>query len=89
MTQVLAKANFDHDKPKRPGDLFEVSPQAAKQLERKGLVEIIGDGPAVENPTTSAGASSSASPADQASPEATAEKSKGGGRKKKADAQSS
>lgn len=84
MTQVVALARFDHGGNKAPGETFECSPQAAAALEKKRLVDIISDGPAIKNPSTSAGAKLSASPVDPALPEQTVIKSKRGKRKGKA-----
>lgn len=82
MTEVVALNNFQHNGAKRVGAQFDCSPQAAAALAKKGLVEIIGDGPTLENPTQTAGASASVSPADPVSPEETAPKSKRGRQKK-------
>lgn len=84
MKEVHALQSFDHDGPRKRGDRFAVSAKHAEQLERAGLVRLLDDGPTPKNPSTADGAKSSASPAAQASRQATAKPSKRGGRKKKA-----
>lgn len=86
MTQVRAKFGFDHDGPRRRGAIFPVSKQVAEEMERRGLVEIVGEGPTPENPSTADGEPSSASPAAPVSPQATVPTSKHGGRKRKTEA---
>ena len=82
MTEVVATSNFAHHGHKYAGDQFTVSPKIAEQLEQKGLVQILGDGPAAENPMPTAGDPLSASPAVPVSPEATVTPRKRGRPKK-------
>lgn len=63
MVWVTAKTSFDHNGPKKRGDEFEVSEQAAEQLKRRRLVTLTGDAPKPEG-----GTQSSASPVAQALP---------------------
>ena len=81
MPEVRALSAFEHNGSRRRNESFEVSDTHAKQLEKAGLVEIIG---AADDPGKAAGAKSSASPAAQASPQTTASPSKHGGRRKQA-----
>lgn len=66
MTQVKALTGFDHAGRRRKDDEFEVSPNVAKQLEQRRLVEIIGE-PESSVPSDAVGEPSSASPAAQVS----------------------
>lgn len=84
MTEVVAVSNFQHHGRKLAGDVFTVSPQVANELERIGLVQVLGDGPAAENPTQTAGTKSSVLPADPVSPPPTAAPRKRGRPKKQA-----
>ena len=81
MPEVRALSAFEHNGSRRRNESFEVSDTHAKQLEKAGLVEIIG---AADDPGKAAGAKLSASPAAQASPQTTASPSKRGGRRKQA-----
>lgn len=78
MPEVRALSAFEHNGSRRRNESFEVSDTHAKQLEKAGLVEIIG---AADDPGKAAGAKSSASPAAQASQQTTANKSGSGVRK--------
>ncbi|WP_225782662.1 hypothetical protein [Xenophilus sp. Marseille-Q4582] len=69
MKQVEAIQNFEHGSRRRRGEQFGVTEQHAEQLERAGLVRIVGAAPA--DPSEAAGAKPSASPAAPASPEQT------------------
>lgn len=82
MTDVIAKRRFAHNGRRVVGERFPVSPGAAKDLARRGLVEIVEEAPV---PPVSGGVRSSASPADPLSPQTTAEPSKRGKAKKKAE----
>lgn len=66
MTEVRAKVGFEHYGRRQRDEEFEVSPQQAKSLQSRGLVEIIGE---ADNavPLHAAGEPLSASPAAQAS----------------------
>jgi len=86
--EVEALSGFEHGARRIRGERFSVSAQHAADLERAGLVRVLGDGPTAENPSTADGATSSASPADQASPQTIATPSKRGGKKAKAAASS-
>lgn len=79
MPEVRALTSFDHGGPRKRGATFPVSDHAAKELERAGLVEIIG---AKGDPSKAAGGKSSASPAAQASRRGTASKPKNGAKPK-------
>ena len=84
MPMVRALRGFEHSGRRARGAEFQVSDQHAKQLQRAGLVEVMG-----ERPKQAAGKKSSASRAAQASRQATAKKSASGGRKRKAAVSSS
>ena len=75
MPEVRALSAFEHNGSRRRNESFEVSDTHAKQLEKAGLVEIIG---AADDPGKAAGAKSSASPAAPVSAQTTAKKSGGG-----------
>ncbi len=81
MVEVIARRRFAHSGRRTIGEKFTVSPKAALELERKGLVEVVRD---LDVPPVAVGAKSSASPADPVSPQTTAEPSRRGGRRKKA-----
>jgi hypothetical protein len=84
MKEVRALQGFTHQGRKVLGDTFNVSDRHADALEKKGLVEVLGDGPTEENPSTAGGEKQSASPAAQASAKKTAAAQKGGEPKPKA-----
>lgn len=77
MPEVIAISSFEHYGPRKRNDKFKVSEATATDLERANLVRRV-------NPTKAVGGKSSASPAAQASPKATAKKSGVGGKGKKA-----
>jgi hypothetical protein len=81
MKEVKAVSSFDHYGQRHTGDQWTVSDSHAAALEKKGLVEVVGDGPTDENPSTAAGEKSSASPADPVSSRSTSRASKRGGRR--------
>lgn len=81
MTRVIALQSMEHSGPRRRGEVFEVSPQAAAQLAARGLVRLHADRPV---PSGAAGTPSSASPAAQVLPQTTAKPSGRGGKRKKA-----
>lgn len=72
MKQVEAIQNFEHGSRRRRGEQFGVSEQHAEQLQRAGLVRVVGEAPDSGDPPEAAGAKSSASPAAPASTEQTA-----------------
>lgn len=88
MKEVEALSGFEHGKRRIRGERFPVSDQHAEHLERAGLVKVLGDGPTPENPSTAGGETSSASPADPASPQTIATPSKRGGKRAKGGASS-
>lgn len=71
MTRVIALQSMEHGGPRRRGDAFEVSPQVAEQLARRGLARALGDDVPLD-PSMAVGTPSSASPAAPASPQTTA-----------------
>lgn len=75
MKRVIALQSFDHGGARRRGDVFEVSPQAAEQLRRNGLVRIHGESKSSADPSPAAGGNSSASPAAPVSRKRTARRS--------------
>lgn len=79
--EVEAIKSFDYDGARRRGDRFEVSPQHADALRRRGLVVLVAA--TADNPSTAAGEKSSASPAAPASLGTTAKQSGRGGRRRK------
>jgi hypothetical protein len=81
--EVTALRRFVHNGRRVVGEKFEVSDPVGRELIRRGLVR---EGAIPANPTPTAGARPSASPADPVSLQTTAPPSKRGGRKKKAEA---
>lgn len=71
MTRVVALQSMDHGGQRRRGDAFEVSPQVAEQLARRGLARLLGDGVPLD-PSMAAGKPLSASPAAPVLPQTTA-----------------
>lgn len=65
MKEVKAKTSFDHDGNRVRGSKFAVSDKHALELEKKGLVEILGDEGGVP---PAPGAKGSAAPAPPAPP---------------------
>lgn len=81
MKQVQALRSFIHGEPRKRDERFSVTSQTAAELERKGLVRILGDeGPTAETHSTADGEKSSASPAAPDLPQTNAKRS---GRRKK------
>ncbi|OBX35663.1 hypothetical protein A8U91_04737 [Halomonas elongata] len=83
MPTVEALTGFDHGGIRRRGSKFPVSDHTAKQLARAGLVRIVAD-----HPKQADGATSSASPAAQVSPQTTVKKSARGGKPRQTEASS-
>jgi hypothetical protein len=80
MIEVRALESFEHSGTRRPGDRFKVSPNQARRLSDKGLVELVrGRG----NPRKAAGTPSSASPAAQACIPTTSNESDAGAKKRR------
>lgn len=66
--KVIAKCSFEHNGTRKAGDEFDVSDQAARLLEAKGLVELSGaedDDRETSQSATSAGAGESAANDDK------------------------
>lgn len=82
--KVRALDAFEHHGTHRPFDVFDVTPHAADQLERKGLVEKVGQDATQSPLEKSVGEEqqSSVSQADQAFADETSSKSKRGGKQK-------
>lgn len=83
MPVVVALQSFQHGGHRRAGEEFSVSENHAKKLNRAGLVELKRD------PRKAVGENSSASPAAQVLMQTTANRSRRGGRRKKAEPSSS
>lgn len=63
MKQVQALRGFIHGEPRKRNERFSVTSQTAAELERKGLVIILGDeGPTAETHSTADGEESPAAP---------------------------
>jgi hypothetical protein len=73
MKEVKAKTGFDHDGNRVRGSRFTVSDKHALELEKKGLVEILGD-ESVTPPAPGAVAEDSTPPAPPAPPLTDAQK---------------
>lgn len=73
MKEVKAKTSFDHDGNRVRGSRFTVSDKHAAELDRKGLVEILGE-EGVAPPAGGAGTGSSAPPAPPVPPLTDAQK---------------
>lgn len=79
MLQVKALRSFDHNGSRKKNSVFKLADSTAHDLARRGLVIVVVEPPKVEaRPTQAAGATSSASPAAQASRRRTARRSVNG-----------
>lgn len=83
MPYVHALRSFVHGETRERNSRFFVTDPVARDLARAGLVRILEGDPDEGGPAPADGERSSALPAAQASPQATAKPSKAGGRRRK------